>query len=511
MRPLRPLLPTTTRPQNLPAPPSLPRDRVASACDQCRSRKIKCNGERPACLECVKRETTCHYATRSMETQGQALKRKHDALQAQNDAYAELFHLIRTRSDHESHEILRRIKMGTDVDVVVRHIKEADLLIQLTLRPETKLCYSLPNSNTITASVEVSSNAYLASPSHDEAIAQPVTSPFNKPADGDLNPNYTTRVVEPTLERVHARDWTTVISDNILFRRLISLYLICQHASQYWFNKDLFLEDMAARCTSFCSTLLVNAVLAASCQAYEGSAEVDKSWIPENLKGRFLLETKRLWDLEQGKSCLTSIHTAIVLHDALNETGMNQDGVSYTLQASAMARNLCLYDRPAMHLDARARRGQEYTAWAFWIRQVLECYHSRKVPIDKDPPNFPAPDPSWYGEFDVPSPPSSTLTPFHHGHLMKATIGLRLLMNDITILRFAKPGQEKLNREQVSCITSKLEAWHNDLPASLIAHGTPLPCQFKLHTEYQLVLCDLTQLETHAHATPSEPVSRSGS
>lgn len=143
MRPLRPLLPSATRPRNEPLPP-VPRDRVASACDQCRARKIKCNGDRPACLECIKRSTLCHYATRSAETQGQALKRKYDALQSENEAYAELFNLIRSRPDNEAQEILRRIKMGTDVEDVLRRIKEADLLMHLNLKPENKHRHTLP-------------------------------------------------------------------------------------------------------------------------------------------------------------------------------------------------------------------------------------------------------------------------------------------------------------------------------------------------------------------------------
>jgi hypothetical protein len=133
MRPLRPLLPSATRPQNEPLPP-LPRDRVSSACDVCRAKKIKCNGDRPTCSECIKRSTSCFYATRSTETQGQALKRKYDALQREHDVYTELFELIRKSSDEDSLEILRRIRIGTEVEDVLNHIKEADLLMRLTVR-----------------------------------------------------------------------------------------------------------------------------------------------------------------------------------------------------------------------------------------------------------------------------------------------------------------------------------------------------------------------------------------
>ncbi|RMZ67229.1 hypothetical protein GMOD_00001121 [Pyrenophora seminiperda CCB06] len=168
MRPLRPLLPSTTRPRNEPLP-LLPRERVASACDQCRARKIKCNGSRPVCLECLRRSTPCHYAARSTETQGQALKRKYDALQSENEAYTELFNLIRTGSENESHEIVRRIKMGTDVREVLKHIKEADLLIQLNLRPQNKFRYTLPFMSTMPARVSHPDDVYYASSSSEPA------------------------------------------------------------------------------------------------------------------------------------------------------------------------------------------------------------------------------------------------------------------------------------------------------------------------------------------------------
>ena len=77
-------------------------------------------------------------------TQGQALKRKYDALQRENEQYVELPALIRARPEGESLEILRRIKAATDVGDVLRRIKEADLLIQLHVKPESRHRCSLP-------------------------------------------------------------------------------------------------------------------------------------------------------------------------------------------------------------------------------------------------------------------------------------------------------------------------------------------------------------------------------
>lgn len=266
MRPsMRPLLPAVNRPRLSPLPPSR-RDRVSSACDQCRARKSKCNGDRPVCHECLKRSTSCNYAARSSETQGQALKRRHDELQTQNDAYAELFGLIQSRPDFESHEILRRIKMGAEVSSVLRHVREADLLMQLTLIPETRRRYTLPYIKSMPAFLLVPDNEYLASPLYEATFEQNDELPnATREMDQYLKPHHAAEIVEPLLDRVCAKDWTTIITDNGLFRRLIALHLMHQHTTYHWLNSGLFLEDMAARSKSFCSKLLVHAVLAAGC------------------------------------------------------------------------------------------------------------------------------------------------------------------------------------------------------------------------------------------------------
>ncbi|CAN9356267.1 unnamed protein product [Alternaria alternata] len=170
--PLRPLRPAAARPRNEPLP-TQPRDRVPSACDQCRTRKIKCDGERPACIECTKRSTSCHYATRSAETQNQALKRKFKVLQAENEAYAELFELIKTSSDTDSRELMRRVKMGGEVEDVLKRVKEADLLIQSSPRVDggSRLQYALPSLASVVPKKRMfmPDNPYFASSSGSQA------------------------------------------------------------------------------------------------------------------------------------------------------------------------------------------------------------------------------------------------------------------------------------------------------------------------------------------------------
>lgn len=92
--------------------------------------------------------------------------------------------------------------------------------------------------------------------------------------------------------------------------------------------------------------------------------------MPDNLQNRFLLEAKRLWELEMGISRLTSIHAAQVLHGALNCNGLSTLGDFYTSQAVIMAHNLRIFQPAPTQMNPRLRRGREYTAWGLWLWQV---------------------------------------------------------------------------------------------------------------------------------------------
>lgn len=80
-----------------------------------------------------------------------------------------------------------------------------------------------------------------------------------------LKPYHAAELVEPLLSSVKPSLWTSVCSDDELMRRLLSVHFLYQYPTFTAFHKDYFLKDMAAHRQNFCSTLLVNAVLAYSC------------------------------------------------------------------------------------------------------------------------------------------------------------------------------------------------------------------------------------------------------
>ena len=90
------------------------------------------------------------------------------------------------------------------------------------------------------------------------STAAPALSPYKKPY-------HAAEIVDPRLSAVEPARWITVSNDNDLMRNLLSAYFLQDHDWWHLFQKDYFLEDMAKMREGLCSSLLVNAVLAASC------------------------------------------------------------------------------------------------------------------------------------------------------------------------------------------------------------------------------------------------------
>ncbi|KAF6810300.1 Nitrogen assimilation transcription factor nit-4-like protein 5 [Colletotrichum musicola] len=115
------------------APRRRPQTKIA--CTSCRRRKSKCDGQRPVCSLCAGMgRTKCEYDAGPDVTRFAALKSKHEELQRRLALFEELFRLLSMRSEAESIEIIRRMRtanMETDLDDLVKFIKNADLLIQL--------------------------------------------------------------------------------------------------------------------------------------------------------------------------------------------------------------------------------------------------------------------------------------------------------------------------------------------------------------------------------------------
>jgi len=80
-----------------------------------------------------------------------------------------------------------------------------------------------------------------------------------------LKPHHAAKIEDPRLDSVRPSIWTSVSTDDDLMRTLLRAYLLHEYDWLTVFHKDHFLDDMVAGYNRFCSSLLVNAVLALGC------------------------------------------------------------------------------------------------------------------------------------------------------------------------------------------------------------------------------------------------------
>ncbi|KAI8293824.1 Nitrogen assimilation transcription factor nit-4 [Colletotrichum sp. SAR 10_98] len=194
---------------------------IAVACDNCRRRKAKCDGSRPKCQHCTKRNVECHYEANQGETVSLALKRKANVLENENAQYRDLFRMVCSKTEDEAQEIFRRIRVSGDPLKVLESIRQAEIL--------------------------------LPSPAANERVSDSRLAKLNDKA------------MENSLIRVPAKPWTAIADDGLV-SELITDFFSWENASAFpAVDRDLFVTDMRAgnvKKAKYCSPILVNAICA---------------------------------------------------------------------------------------------------------------------------------------------------------------------------------------------------------------------------------------------------------
>jgi hypothetical protein len=92
-------------------------------------------------------------------------------------------------------------------------------------------------------------------------------------------------------------------------------------------------------------------------------------WNPRTLGYQFLAEAKRLWELESGRSKLTTIQAGPIINIVLNMSCMDKLGWAYTLKAVALAYDLNLFNPPLEPTSKEMQGARNFTAWGLFSFQ----------------------------------------------------------------------------------------------------------------------------------------------
>ncbi|PVH97901.1 hypothetical protein DM02DRAFT_630684 [Periconia macrospinosa] len=506
------------------------RQRISGACNACRTRKSRCNGERPKCKVCIERNSACHYEP----TAHQTIEKKYTALESRKTQYEQLFDLMKSVSEREAQEILSRFRSGISVETLLSQVAAGSLLLQLSVVPETRFRYEFPYINKIPEYLFTDTNPYLQSRIYEPGVLHPPTQSAtdvgHSNASSDTNqspkfqgtnlaaydnlylkPFHAAEVIEPRLSNVKFSVWTSVCRDEALMRDLLKAWLRCEYLFTAAIQKDLFLEDMAAGRKDFCSSLLVNIVLGYACVKIQVCnprfTNRVEYWNPDTLLYRFLAEAKRLWELEADKPRVTTVQAGIVFNVVYNLCGLDKVGQAYRIQAISLAKELSLFKNDVEGRSPRIRRGMAFTAWALFNWDTLTGFSFMYTPLLTQKPEWDLPDPlkepDWYGEIWLKYPLGDQLVPMHFGQVIHAKSKFRVIMNDVCQAAYMKDSTITLSK--ANAFLSILEDWYNNLPEALLPKFIVLPGHLQLHMYYQHILLTIFEplIDEETSQTPS--------
>jgi hypothetical protein len=145
------------------------------------------------------------------------------------------------------------------------------------------------------SSLQTPTNPYLQSLVYEVTLnttilSEPGRASLGSPVEDRYSPQYlkpflAATLVEPKLDAVRPSKWTEVSKDDELMRSLISTYFLNEYQWYPCFQKDDFLEDMRSGSTRYCSSLLVNTVLAFACVSLASTSirKTDFKLLPAHL------------------------------------------------------------------------------------------------------------------------------------------------------------------------------------------------------------------------------------
>jgi hypothetical protein len=190
-----------------------------------------------------------------------------------------VFDALRSRAEADAAAVFQQIREGRNIEDIARQVGYGDLSLQVSLVPETRYRYEFPLSSKMPSHLLQLSNPYLNSLIYEWTSHHDIQDPrsdFNSQARQPsaasteiygpyLMPYCAAEIIDPQLSSIEPSRWTTVCTDNTLMRKLFTAYFLQDHDWWTAFQKDYFLEEMAQGRHDLCSSLLVNAVLAAAC------------------------------------------------------------------------------------------------------------------------------------------------------------------------------------------------------------------------------------------------------
>ncbi|XXH05172.1 hypothetical protein Hte_011597 [Hypoxylon texense] len=554
-------------------PPVKKRTVSKAACNNCRLKKIRCDGKRPSCTACTKAGVECNFVTASSdETPFMALKREVESLRRSTEDILELFDLLESAPEARSLDILRRLKstgslaeVANDPSDVLASVKKdleddhllpvklsnrqlmAGLIPETQQTPEYELMMRCPTAYPMLMPVEIAflnladllRPAILERPTQtklvlrlavtqltyicsarqgQESTTSSSATPPAGPSEGTPRSGMPSTlldtgdpetgnfehlqslqgIIDDRLKGVNFQGWTKVPIPNELAATLVSMYLEIDHPWCPLFDADLFLNDCVQGKTHFCSSLLVNALLAWACQTYS-------NLLPDatQFAAPFESEAGRLWATEKINNTLTAVAAAQLLNSTSSSQGRDDYANQILDEGIEMGRRMGLFGVGTENASALIwldhhqdwLRAACHTSWGIFSCACMRSLHLHRAEIDR-PPMLPMPGEYFdtHGYSNVGFPPTRALVPTRVGATFRQLCKLNVIVHDIIWEYFGKSDVVPALRASIPFaerIYQRLFQWAAELPLELGRGRRNRHSTLMLHLYYHCTVMEL--------------------
>jgi len=196
-----------------------------------------------------------------------------------------------------------------------------------------------------------------------------------------------TQVLSPELPemRVPPETWTTITSDGGLVQHLLALYFCWEYPTFASLSKEHFLKDFTDGRPRFCSSILVNALLALGCRFSSKPTTRANPNDPHTSGDHFFKECQRLFYQEQDHHTLTTIQALGIMSIREASCGRDSESWYYAGQSIRLAIEMGLHQ---LEGDGHDDDETAVQAATFWGAFALDQY-------EPDPPLCSFLVPSW--------------------------------------------------------------------------------------------------------------------
>nr|CAD79658.1 related to nitrate assimilation regulatory protein nirA [Neurospora crassa] len=305
-----------------------------TACTECRKKRAKCDGEKP-CARCKYQNTECVYEVPVRQSKD-TLRNEIEQLRREQRNNEHVINALRRTDKWDG--VLQRLRNGQSIDMISSWLEGTLPSGGGTLPSIDRLVGSAPGAFNFSGDPAGSYGGAIPGlapisrfPGQGLPGQHPTTGPHQlaefQPSQYQLVQGHPVLATEALHSRAPPTTWTTITSDDGLVQHLLALYFCWEYPTFASLSKEHFLKDFMDGRPRFCSSLLVNALLALGCRFSSQPSTRANPNDPYSSGDHFFKECQRLFYQEENHHTLTTIQALGIM--SIREASCGRDSESW--------------------------------------------------------------------------------------------------------------------------------------------------------------------------------------